>query len=57
MDRRVHMDPAASWRALTGSRCGLRRLPELSGIRPHSAPANQLGVRDASDALSCTPAD
>ena len=28
------MDPGASWRALTGSRCGLRRLPELSGIRP-----------------------
>jgi hypothetical protein len=29
-----HKDPGASWRALTGSRCGLRRLPELIGIRP-----------------------
>ena len=40
------MDPGASWRALTGSRCGLRRLPELSGIREagtgtHSSSGNR----------------
>ena len=45
-DRLVHVDPGASWRALTGSRCGLRRLPELSGIREagtgtHSSSGNR----------------
>ena len=57
VDRRVHVDPRTSGALWRGSRSGPKRLPELSGIRPQFAPANQRRCRDASDALSCTPAE